>query len=136
MGLITLALLLAFTAVSISKSLSKKPAFVTTAVEKISDNLDKLALYGAGYALLCTLLTPVLVYSGGDMIIRLISNILIIVLALPSVSAQLLPKFQEKISPAILDEIKNMIDVLTKQEKYLGYAGAALSVLMFLVIFR
>jgi hypothetical protein len=136
MGLVTLALLLAFTAIYLSKSFSKKPAFVTTAVEKITDNLDKVALWGSAYALISAVLTPVLVYSGGDMFVRLISNIMVIIMALPYVSGQLLPKVQEKINPAILDEIKNIVARVSKQEKYIGYAGAAISVILFFVLFR
>jgi hypothetical protein len=136
MGLITLALLLAFTAIYLSKSFSKSPAFVTKAVGKINDNLDQVALWGSAYALACVLLTPILVYSGGDMFIRLISNLLIITLALPYVAEQLLPKFQEKINPAIFEEIKNIVGWVSKQEKYLGYAGAAVSVILFFVLFR
>lgn len=135
MGLISFALLVAFTLLYLSKSIASKPAFVNTAVDKISANIDKLALYGAAFALVCALLTPVLIYSGLNMLVRLAANLLIILMASPWVYAQLAPKFQDKINPAILEEINNFLGWINRHERYIGFAGAAFAVLMFLIVF-
>lgn len=136
MGLVTLVLLFAFVALYLSKSLDKKPEAMTSAVEKISGNLDKLALWGGAYGVAATLLTPVMGFGGGDMFIRFISNVMIMMMALPFVFNRFLPKFEEKLNPAILEEVKNFVGFITKQEKYVGYAGAVIGILLFAVLFR
>ncbi len=132
LGLISLILLIAFTLLYISKSLNNKPAFLNTAVDKISIHLDKIALYGAAYAAICVLLTPVLIYSGVNMMVRLIANLLIILMAVPSIYAQFGPKYQDKINPAILEEINNFLGWINANEKYIGWAGVVMAVLMVL----
>ena len=136
MGLVTLVFLLAFTALYLSKSLEKKPAVMTQAVEKIAANLDKVALWGAGYGAVAAILSLVMGYSGGDMLVRLVANIMIVLMALPFVFEHLLPKFQEKANPAIIEETKNLVGFVTKQEKYVGYVGAGAGLLLFAVLFR
>jgi hypothetical protein len=134
MVLITLAFLLAFTALYLSKSLEKKPEFVTKVVEKITANLDTVALAGLVYGLVAAILALIMV-SGGGMLLRLVGNILIVVMALPFVFEQQLPKFKEKMNPAIIEEIRKVIGMISKQEKYVGYAGAAASLLLFAIAF-
>lgn len=136
MGLLTLVFLLAFTALYLSKSLEKKPELMTQAVGKISTHLDKVALWGAGYAAVAAIFSLVMGYSSGDMFVRLVSNVMIILMALPFVFQQLLPKFQEKANPAIIEEAKNFVGFVTKQEKYIGYIGAGAGLLLFAVLFR
>jgi len=135
MGLITLVFLLAFTALYLSKSWEKKPEFVTKAVEKITANLDKVALGGAGYGVIALVLA-LLMSSGGGLVVRLIANLLIIVMALPFVFDQpLLSKIKEKIPAGVTEQIKKVIDLVKKQEKNIGYAGAVVSLLLFAVEF-
>jgi hypothetical protein len=136
MGLVTLALITTFSLLYLSKSLGKKPAVITRVVDLISNNLDKVALWGAAYAFIAAVLTLVMVYNAGDMLLRLVANLMIVVMALPIVFERMLPKFQEKLNPVIVEESKNLIGWVTKQEKYVGYAGAALSLLLFAVLFR
>ena len=136
MGLITLALITAFSLLYLSKSLEKKPAVMTRAVDLISSNLDKVALWGAVYGVIGVVFTLVMVYSGSDMFVRLVANLLIIMMALPFVFEKMLPKFQEKLNPVIIEESKNMIGFITRQEKYVGYIGAAFSLILFAILFR
>lgn len=136
MGLITLAFLLAFTALYLSKSLEKKPEFVNQAVEKINSNLDKLAVWGAAYAAICVVLTLLMAYSSaGGMLVRLLANLLVVVMALPFAFEQLLPKFEAKLGAKTVEKTRAAIACITKQEKYVGYAGGAISLLLFAVLF-
>lgn len=135
MGLITLVFLLAFTALYLSKSLEKKPEFLTQVVGKITANLDKLAFWGACYGLVASVMTLIMA-SGSDMFVRLLANVMIMLMALPFVVAQYLPQFQDKMNPVIAEEIKNGAAWLTKNEKYVGYAGAGLGLVLFAVVFR
>lgn len=137
MGLITLVFLLAFTALYLSKSLEKKPEFVNQAVEKINTNLDKVALWGAAYATIGVFLTLIIGYSSaGGMLVRLLANIMVIVMALPFIFEQLLPKFEAKVSAGVVEKTRAAIACVTKQEKYIGYAGGVISLLLFAVLFR
>ncbi len=136
MGLVTLILLLAFTALYLSKSLEKKPELLMQGVQKMTDHLDQLALWGAIYGVIASILVLIMVSSGGDMLIRLLANVLIVLMALPFVLERQLPKFQEKMNPAITEEIKHGAAWIIKREKYVGYAGAAISLLLFAVLFR
>ncbi|MBI3441521.1 MAG: hypothetical protein HY052_06945 [Proteobacteria bacterium] len=135
MGLITLILLLSFTALSLSKSLTKKPGFVNQVVAKVTTHLDKLSLWGSGYAVVSAIIF-IAIYGGGSMFVRLFADMLIILMALPFVLEQLLPKFQEKLNPVIIEELKHVVGWVTKQDKYIGYAGAIISLLLFAVLFR
>lgn len=135
MGLVSFVLLVAFSILYLSKSLPSKPAFLTTAVEKIEANLEKISLYGAIFAGVCIVLTPVLIYSGANMLVRLVANILIVLMALPTLSHGLLPKYQDRINPAIYEELRNFVGWIGKQERYIAYAGVGVSVLMFLILF-
>lgn len=136
MGLVTFFFILVFTALYLSKSLENKPAFLIQAVEKIEANLDKVSLYGAIYGLIAALMTLIMVYSGTEMLIRLISNILITLMALPFVFDRAALNFQEKINPAILSEARSLVGWVSKNEKAIGYAGAVCSLLLFAVLFR
>jgi len=136
MGLITLVFLLTFTTLYLSKSMEKKPELVTMVVDKITIHLDRISLWGAGYGLIGAVLTLLMVYSGGDMFVRLLANVMIFLMALPFMFEQLLPKFQEKMNPAFIEEAKNIVGFVTKQDKYIGYAGAVVSLLLFAVLFR
>jgi hypothetical protein len=136
MGLITLVLVLAFSLLYLSKSLEKKPAAMSQAVDKINMHIDQLAFWGAIYGLVMAILTLIMGYSGSDMFVRLLANIMIVVMALPFVFDRLLAKFGEKVNPAIQEEAKNIVGWITKQEKYIGYVGAAIGVLLFAVLFR
>ena len=91
---------------------------------------------GAAYAVVAALLTLIMVYGGGDMLVRLLANVMIVLMALPFVCEKMVPKFQEKMNPVIIEEVKNFTTWLTKQEKYIGYVGAVISLLLFAVLFR
>ncbi len=136
MGLITLAILVALTLLYVSKSLEKKPEFVTTVVAKISENIDKVALYGAIYGLVVAILSLIMISGAVDMLVRLIANVMIVVMALPFILEKLLEKFAAKLNPVIIEEAKTFSAWVVKQEKYVGYAGAGAAVLLFAVLFR
>lgn len=136
MGLITLFFLVIFTLLYLSKSLQNKPQLMTQAVEKITDNLDQVSLWGAIYGLAAAVLTLIMIYSGAEMLIRLASNVLIVLMTLPFVFDRALAKFQEKLNPVIVTESRNLVGWITKQEKYIGYAGAVCSLLLFAILFR
>ncbi len=136
MGLITLIFITAFTILYLSNALEKKPELVTKAAEQIKAHIDQLALWGAAYGAIALVLTLLMNANGGDMLIRFLANIMVIVMALPFIFDKIAAKFQAKANPAILEEVKHAVGWVTRQEKYIGYVGAALSLLLFAVVFR
>jgi hypothetical protein len=135
-GLATLVFLLAFTALYLSKSLEKKPAFLTQAVDKITAHLDDVSLWGALFGAAAAVMTLIMIYNTTDMLVRLVCNVMVVLMALPFVFDKIAAKYQEKVNPAIMEEARNFVGWITKQEKYISYAGVVFSILLFSVVFR
>jgi formate/nitrite transporter FocA (FNT family) len=136
MGLITLLFLLAFTVLYLSKSLEKKPELLAQAAEKIDAYINDIALWGVCYGFIVALLTILMNYNGADFLVRFFANIWVVIMALPYVFERGVDKFREKMNSAIIEESRKMISWISRKEKYVGYAGAVLSVLLFAVVFR
>ena len=136
MGLITLLFLLALTLSYFGKFWEGKPDFIAGIIDKINANMSQVALWGALYGLVMIVLTLVMGYSGGDMIVRFLANLMIVIMALPFVFERLLAKFESKINPAIATELRNIVGWITRQQKYVSYAGLALCLILFGAVFR
>lgn len=136
MGLFTLLVLAAFTVFYLSKTLEKKPQFVVQFVEQMTARIDDIAFWSAVYGVFATLLTLMMPFSSIGMLPRLLANVGIIVMTLPFTLSRISAKYEDKANPAILTEAKNWGAWVVRHEKYVGYAGAALTVLLFLVIFK
>lgn len=136
MGLISLLFLVAFTLVYFGKFWESKPDFVAGLIDKITAHLGRLALWGTVYGLVMIVLTLIMGYNFGDTMIRFFANILIVVMALPFVLDRLLAKLEGKMNPAILTELKNIVGWVTRQEKYVSYAGIVVSLILFGAVFR
>jgi hypothetical protein len=136
MGLITFFLLGAFSLIYISSLWNNKPDFVQKAVDFLRANLGTLAMVGVFYGLLVALLTPIMIYNSTDLIVRLIANLMIFVMALPFAFDRLVEKYGHKMNTAIIDEVRSVISHISAREKYVGIAGAAITVLLFAVLFR
>jgi len=136
LGIISLFFLVAFTLLYLSKALANQPAFMVKAVDKITANIEPLAFWGVVYSLVAFILTPLLVSGGFTVMIMLLANILLFLLALPYTLEHMLAKYPDKVSPAIARELKSLVGAVTDREKVAGYAGAALSFLLFLALTR
>ena len=136
LAFLTFVFMLAFTLVYLGKSLEKKPAFLTRMVDTITNHMDQVSLWGGGYGLLAALLTLLTVSNPTYMLICLASNILIVLMALPFVFDRAVDKFQAKANPAFIDEGRNLVGWVTRNEKYLAYVGVVCTVLLFTVVFH
>ncbi len=142
MGLITLIFLLVLTSFYLSKSLKKKPEFLVQVIEKITTHVDVIAVWGAIYGVIAAALTIIMAFGPTEMLLRLIANVMIIVMALPFVFdrivAKLDEKFHEKMQTnlAIVREAKNLVESVTRQGEYVGYAGALVSLFLFAIVFK
>lgn len=136
MGLLTLLLLAALTAIYLSKSFEKKPAIVTQVVDKLLLYIDDIAFWGSIYAVVGVLFTLLMPFTSVGMLPRLLANIAIIVMTLPFTIQRIAAKYEGKANPAIVTEAKVWGAWVVKNEKYIGYAGAVIGVILFLAIFK
>lgn len=136
MGLLTLFFLICFTLVYLSKAWDEKPGFIAKVTDKISENLETISLWGMIYGFAAVLLTLIMAYTPGHLVIRVIANALIVLMALPYAQDRVMAKLQGKVNPAILDEVRSFAGWITARERMVGYAGAAFSLILFGAIFR
>lgn len=136
LGLITFFVLAAFSLLYINAFWSGKPEFVEKAVAFLKGNLTNLALFGVFYGLIAALLTPITVFNSTELLVRLVANILIFLMALPYAIDRLVEKYGDKMNAAIIEEVRNIVGHVTRQEKIVGIVGTAVTVLLFAVLFR
>ena len=142
MGLITLVLLLAFTVLYLSKFLKKKPDILTQVVEKITEHIDVIAVWGVLYGIIATSMTIIMTFGPAEMLLRFSANVMIILMSLPFVFDRIVEKLDEKfhekmrMNPAIVKEAKHIVEWVTRKGECVGYTGIVVSLLLFAVIFN
>ncbi len=136
MGLMTLLLLLAFTLLYLNKALVLNHELLRRVADKVAEDLDRMALWGAIYAVAAIFLVLIVPYNTGDVIIRLIANMMIVVMALPYMFEKVVIRYQANIPAKAVDETRKIAGMVTTQGKYFGYAGFIISLLLFAVLFR
>lgn len=136
LGLVTLFFLIVFTLLYVSKGLGKKSEGMQKAVDKITDNLDQLAFWGAIYSLAAIVLTP-LVSNAGMLfvLVAIVANVLVFVMALPFAFDKLTRGKEEKFNAAILETCSDIITNVTKYEKTIGFVGAGVAFVLLAVMF-
>jgi hypothetical protein len=135
-SLATLFFSVTFTLLYLSKSIQSKPEWMVKAVNKITDNIDKISFIATFYGIAGGALTLVFVSSQLQLIVQFLVNILVIMLALPYSFERLIAKYKEKLNPAIYRETKLFVTWIEKNEQILGYVGGVSSFLLFAVVFR
>ncbi len=136
MGLITLLLLLAITVLYLEKTIENKPAFLNNISVLLHNNIKILTFWGALYGVVGIILTPTMAYSGGDVLIRVVANLMIIIMALPFIFDIYAEKLEEKTNPIVKKELSRAIEGIKKQEKIIGYIAAVICILLFAVVFK
>src|SRR3954466_4672950 len=123
LSLISLLLLAAFALLYVSKSLEKKPDPLVKIVDFITKHLDLVALAGLGYGVAAFFLTLLEGYGVVDLVIHLVSNVLIVLMALPITFEKVVSMFSAKYpdqvekSKAIIGELRNFSVWIVKKEK-------------------
>jgi hypothetical protein len=135
-SLATLFFSVTFTLLYLSNSIQKKPEWMVKAVEKITDNIDRLSFIATFYGIVGGALTLVLVPSQLQLIVQFLVNVLVVMLALPYSFERLISKYKEKLNPAIYRETKLFVTWIEKNQQTLGYVGGVSSFLLFAVVFR
>lgn len=135
LGLITLCALGAFTLLYVSASIPKKPPAVEKAIELIKKYMYYLGIGCVAYGVFAAFVTPLTIYTAANMIMRLLANLLLVIMAAPYAFSRFEGKIAAKMNVAIFDELKALITWPLRHEKYLGFAGAGMCVLVFVFAF-
>ena len=136
MGLVTFLLLGAFTLLYMEATIEKKPDFVVKAVSFLRENLDRLSIITLIYALIAALITPIMVWSGVDMIVRLSANVMLIVMTLPLCYDRIVAKAQPGENSVLFRELGNVVRKINAREKLVGTIALVVLILLFAVLFR
>jgi hypothetical protein len=136
LGLVTLALVGAFTLLYLSSALAGKAPFLEKTLTFIRAHLNNLALGGVIYGFIAFCIAPIMIWLPLDMFVRMAANLLLVVMALPFAFDRLLGSHEAKINSAIMKEVRNGISLISRNEKYIGIAGAIIAILLFATLFR
>ncbi len=136
MGIITLLLLGAFTLIYASGWIPKKPPFVEKAIAFLFDNMKYLGIGSFIYGLIDAVITPLQVPNVDYLVVRMVSDILIVVMALPFCFDKLVEKHKHKINAAVLEELSGSIGWVRANAKIVGAVGIVMTILMFAFVFR
>lgn len=136
MGIITLLLLGAFTLIYASGWIPKKPPFIEKAIAFLFDNMKYLGVGAFVYGLIDAIITPLQVPNVEYMAVRMLSDILIVVMALPFCFDKLVEKHKHKINTAVLEEVSSSIGWVRANAKIVGAAGVVMTILLFAFVFR
>jgi len=136
MGLITLLVALAFTAIYFSRSMEKKPEALVRVTDKMMPHIDQIARWGGIYGVAACILTLLMRYELGDMLIRLINNVMICMMALPFIFDKLTEKYRGKVNAAIMEEAKNIVSWVSRNEKFMSFIAAGCATVLFFMLFK
>jgi len=137
MGLITFALLFAITAVYLNNYIENKPELIKKVIIKINENMELLVKWGSLYATAAAMvsLIALVVFSHESCyLFRFIANAMILVMLAPALFEKYSIKIKEKAGDKALETAGRAVKFLKSQEKYVGYAGAGVCLLIFLAI--
>ncbi len=134
-GFITIFFLGIFSLLYISKAIGAKSEGMRKAADRITDNIDNLAFFGLIYGVLAAFLSPILIQMNMVFIlVSLLSNLTIVVMALPFAFERMIKKKEETMNAAILDGLREIVAGIAARQKVLGFVGAGLATVMFLLI--
>jgi hypothetical protein len=136
LGLITLAFLVSFSIIYLAKGLEKKPEQLDKAAGWLSARIEMLAFWGLIYSVIAAILSPIAVWSNVLRIFVFLSNVALFALTLPYMVDHIENKYADKVPASVTAELKKLAALVEKHQKNAGYAGAALSFLLFILLFR
>jgi hypothetical protein len=134
LSLATFLLLLAFTVFHLSKTMEKKPPVLEKVMSKMAAHMDALALWSVVYGLVASVLVLLTTADSGILLVNLAANILITLMALPFSFDNILVKIgHQGDNPAIIEEARNLVNWVIKNERFISYAGVAVCIMLFAV---
>lgn len=136
MGLITLILLLALTILYLEKTIENKPQFLVNISSILHTNIKKFTFWAAIYGVVGIILTPTMAYSGGDVLIRVVANLMVVIMVIPYIFDSYAEKLEEETNQVVKKELNRIVDIIKNQEKIIGYLSAVICLLLFAVVFK
>lgn len=130
MGLITLIILLAVTVTYLYNSLETKPEALGKIVAIINENM-KYAHYVAAY----TAVVAVLCWFTKFALLKFIANILILVMLSPRLYEQYSELVLAKGGEKAKVNAEKVVALVKQHGEYISYAGLAVAVLLFMLLF-
>jgi hypothetical protein len=135
MGLITLLVVVALTALYFSRSMDKKPPQLLRVTDIMTEHIE-YANWVFLYGLVALFFTLLLHYDLGDMLIRIANNALICLMTLPFLFDKWTAKYHGKVNAAIIEEARNIVGWVSHNEKITSYIGAVLATVLFFMLFK
>ena len=140
MALVTLVLLLVFCARPLRAALENPPHWLVRVAEEVETRIDPLAMWVLVYALASIFLTPFFVTGTLDVLVRLWAGIMLLLLALPEGTPQVLrtlaSRTGEQANEAIAESLNDIVQGVGRHHKTLGYIGLAVALVLFAILFR
>lgn len=140
MALITLLLLLLFSALALRPTLSNPPQWLAKITDEAEARIDPLAMYTLVYGLVAIFLAAFFVHGTLDIVTRFFANIMLVLLALPAGAEQLTVRFSNRgpddTNDAIMESLQDILAGLARNQALLGWVGVGAAVLLFAVMFR
>ncbi len=136
MGLITLILLLALTVLYLEKTIENKPPFLMNISTILHTNIQKFTFWAAIYGIIGIILTPTMAYTGGDVLIRIVANLMVVIMVIPYIFDTYAANLEEQTNQVVRKEISRVVDIIKNQEKIIGYLAAVICALLFAVVFK
>ena len=136
MGLITLLVTIAFTVLYYGRSMEKKPEPLVLVTNKIMTHVGQIAYWGGVYGIVAAFLTLLMRYGISDMFIRLLNDVMICLMALPFIFDKLTEKYNGKVNAAILEEARNLVGWVSRNEKAVSYIGTVCAARLFFTLFK
>lgn len=136
MGLITLVLLTIFSAIYYCKSVEQKPQWLSDAVDRIMTFIDPLSFGSLIYTIVAIIFCVIMATTPLDVVVRLLANAMLFILVLPYAFEQVIVKCGQNLNVAVLETLRDMVGGVVRREKMSAYAGIAIAIILFAVMFR
>lgn len=140
MALVTLILLLVFSAVPLRAKMAHPPVWLVRMTDWVEVRIDPAAMWVMIYALASIFLTPLFVTGTLDVLVRLFASIMLLLLVMPEGVPQLMRQLQarsgEQTNEAIAESLGDIIGVVAEHRAILGYVGLVVGALLFAILFR
>jgi len=135
MGLITLLVVVALTALYFGRSMEKKPPQLVRFTDMMTAHIE-YANWVFIYGLVALFFTLLLHYDLGDMLIRIANNAMICIMTLPFLFDKWTVKYHGKVNAAIIEEARNIVSWVSHNEKITSYIAAVFAVVLFFMLFK
>lgn len=137
MGIITLVFLVCLSVIALNNTWDNKPQALGQMAARLQPYVENLGFWGIIFSVAAFLLAMLSSLNTTELTFRLLANLLIFFLALPYGYERVMVLLKGRLDnrPELREESLEFVSSLRSLEKYLGFAGLGLSVVLFILIF-